>query len=60
MIQSRHEFRDQHNEWINSAKSAVDASIVGNLSDGGDSTIDTLQATRKEVRLALNALLKVL
>ncbi|XP_044373339.1 outer envelope protein 64, chloroplastic isoform X1 [Triticum aestivum] len=54
----KHEFRDQHNEWINSAKSAVDASIVGNLSDDGDSTINIVQDARKEVRLALNTLLK--
>ncbi|XP_044979917.1 outer envelope protein 64, chloroplastic [Hordeum vulgare subsp. vulgare] len=54
----KHEFRDQHNEWINSAKSSVDASIVGNLSDDGDSTINIIQDVRKEVRLALNTLLK--
>lgn len=54
----KHEFKDQHMEWINSVKSAVDSCIVGNLSDDGDSTIDSCQDARTEVRLALNALLK--
>jgi hypothetical protein len=46
-------------EWINSVKPAVDACIVGNLSDDGESTINNSQDARKEVRAALGALLKV-
>ncbi|TVU00832.1 hypothetical protein EJB05_53731, partial [Eragrostis curvula] len=52
------EFKDQHMEWINSVKAAVDARIVSNLSNDADSVIDSCQDTRNEVRLALNALLK--
>uniref|UniRef100_A0A0E0D5F8 Amidase domain-containing protein n=1 Tax=Oryza meridionalis TaxID=40149 RepID=A0A0E0D5F8_9ORYZ len=54
----KHEFKDQHMEWINSVKPAVDACIVGNLSDDGESTINNSQDARKEVRAALGALLK--
>lgn len=59
-IGSRREFKDQHMEWINSVKSAVDARIVSDLSDDGDSDIDGCQDVRKEARSALSELLKVL
>ncbi|XP_062214832.1 outer envelope protein 64, chloroplastic-like isoform X2 [Phragmites australis] len=54
----KREFNDQHMEWINSFKPAVDARIVSNLSDNGDSAIDSCQDVRNEARLALSALLK--
>uniref|UniRef100_A0A0E0KI15 Amidase domain-containing protein n=1 Tax=Oryza punctata TaxID=4537 RepID=A0A0E0KI15_ORYPU len=54
----KYEFKDQHMEWINSVKPAVDACIVGNLSDDGELTINNSQDARKEVRAALGALLK--
>ncbi|KAF8681938.1 hypothetical protein HU200_045391 [Digitaria exilis] len=52
------EFKDQHMEWINSAKPAVDTRIVNNLSEDGDSDLDVCQVARNETRLALGALLK--
>jgi len=54
----KHEFKDQHMEWINSVKPAVDARIVSNLSEDGDSDIDGYQDVRNKARLALGALLK--
>jgi hypothetical protein len=60
VIHSRREFRDQHMEWINSVKPAVDARIVNNLSNDGDPAIDNCQQARNEARLALGGLLKVL
>ncbi|KAL5211136.1 hypothetical protein ABZP36_006759 [Zizania latifolia] len=54
----KHEFKDQHMEWINSVKPDVDACVIGNLSDDGELTINSSQDARKEVRVALNALLK--
>ncbi|PAN45453.1 hypothetical protein PAHAL_9G120400 [Panicum hallii] len=54
----KHEFKDQHMEWINSVKPAVDARIVSNLSEDGDSDIDGCQDVRNKARLALGALLK--
>jgi hypothetical protein len=47
-------------EWINSVKPAVDARIVNNLSNDGNSVIDNCQQARNESRLAFGALLKVL
>ena len=47
-------------EWINSVKPAVDARIVSNLSEDGDSDIDGCQDVRNKARLALGALLMVL
>jgi hypothetical protein len=47
-------------EWINSVKPAVDARIVSDLSEDGDSDIDGCQNVRKEARSALSGLLKVL
>uniref|UniRef100_A0A0D9VY08 Amidase domain-containing protein n=1 Tax=Leersia perrieri TaxID=77586 RepID=A0A0D9VY08_9ORYZ len=54
----KHEFKDQHMEWINSVKPAVDACIVGHLSDDDESTISSSQDARKEARAALGTLLK--
>jgi hypothetical protein len=56
----RQEFKDKHMEWINSVKPAVDARIVSDLSEDGDSDIDGCQNVRKEARSALSGLLKVL
>jgi len=47
-------------EWINSVEPAVDARIVSNLSEDGDSDIDGYLDVRNKARLALGALLKVL
>lgn len=47
-------------EWTISVKPAVDARIVRDLSEDGDSDIDGCQDVRKETRLALSELLKVL
>ncbi|CAD6206329.1 unnamed protein product [Miscanthus lutarioriparius] len=55
----KREFKDQHMEWINSVKPAVDARIVSDLSEDGDSDIDGCQDVRKEARSALSELLKV-
>ncbi|KAL6909507.1 hypothetical protein ACP4OV_001788 [Aristida adscensionis] len=54
----KHEFKDQHMEWINSAKPSVDSRIVSSLSDDGDLVTDSCQDLRNEARLALSALLK--
>lgn len=54
----KREFKDQHMEWINSVKPAVDARIVSDLSEDGDSNIDGCQDVRKEARSALSELLK--
>eukprot|EP00267_Zea_mays_P055840 XP_023155876.1 outer envelope protein 64, chloroplastic isoform X1 [Zea mays] len=54
----KREFKDQHMEWINSVKPAVDARIVSDLSEDGDSDIDDCQDVRKEARSALSELLK--
>jgi len=47
-------------EWITSVKPAVDARIVNDLSEDGDSDIDGCQDVRKEARSALSEPLKVL
>lgn len=54
----KQEFKDKHMEWINSVKPAVDARIVSDLSEDGDSDIDGCQNVRKEARSALSGLLK--
>ncbi|CAN6292205.1 unnamed protein product [Urochloa humidicola] len=54
----KHEFKDQHMEWINSVKPAVDARIVSNLSEDGDLDMDGCQDVRNEARSALGRLLK--
>ncbi|WVZ60231.1 hypothetical protein U9M48_010282 [Paspalum notatum var. saurae] len=54
----KHEFKDQHMEWINSVKPDVDARIVSSLSENGGLDMDSCQNARNEARLALSALLK--
>ncbi|XP_020091199.1 outer envelope protein 64, chloroplastic isoform X2 [Ananas comosus] len=53
-----HEFKDNHMEWINSVKSALDSNILSSLSSVSSERIGVCHSARNEARLALNALLK--
>ncbi|CAA0825508.1 Outer envelope protein 64- chloroplastic [Striga hermonthica] len=57
----RHEFRENHNEWINSVKPTLDPIISAQISEDLDSTDadeEKYYAIRSELRSAINALLK--
>lgn len=57
----RHEFKHNHEEWINSVKPILDASISSQLHDvleEADTEIENCQSARMEIRSALNSLLK--
>ncbi|KAF8389993.1 hypothetical protein HHK36_024513 [Tetracentron sinense] len=57
----RHEFKHNHEEWINSAKSVLDPitlAQVGETLELTDAKVDHCQLIRNETRLALNSLLK--
>ncbi|RVW21395.1 Translocon at the outer membrane of chloroplasts 64 [Vitis vinifera] len=59
----QHEFKHNHEEWINSVKPILDASISSQLHDVlevADTEIENCQSARMEIRSALNSLLKVL
>ncbi|KAK6127746.1 hypothetical protein DH2020_038522 [Rehmannia glutinosa] len=58
----RHEFRQTHNEWINSVKPTLDPAISAQISeelDLTDADIEKYHTIRSELRSAINALLKV-
>ncbi|RVX18098.1 Translocon at the outer membrane of chloroplasts 64 [Vitis vinifera] len=57
----QHEFKHNHEEWINSVKPILDASISSQLHDVlevADTEIENCQSARMEIRSALNSLLK--
>ncbi|KAJ9676807.1 hypothetical protein PVL29_022021 [Vitis rotundifolia] len=57
----RHEFKHNHEEWINSVKPILDASISSQLHDVlevADTEIENCQSARMEIRSALSSLLK--
>ncbi|GER43745.1 glutamyl-tRNA(Gln) amidotransferase subunit A [Striga asiatica] len=57
----RHEFRENHNEWINSVKPTLDPIISAQISvdlDLTDADKEKYYAIRSELRSAINALLK--
>ncbi|OVA01707.1 Amidase [Macleaya cordata] len=57
----RHEFKNNHGEWINSTKPVLDPFISGQLQQLGDpmdAKVDSCQLVRNETRSALNNLLK--
>ena len=59
----RHEFRNNHEEWINLAKPVLDPAISSIFQETPDTTgidVENCKAIRSEMRLALNALLKVI
>ncbi|GFP86247.1 outer envelope protein 64 chloroplastic [Phtheirospermum japonicum] len=56
----RHEFRENHDEWINSVKPTLDPAISAQISeelDLTDADIEKYQTIRTELRSAINALL---
>ncbi|KAK6153962.1 hypothetical protein DH2020_013601 [Rehmannia glutinosa] len=58
---ARHEFRQTHNEWINSVKPTLDPAISAQISeelDLTDADIEKYHTIRSELRSAINALLK--
>lgn len=58
----RHEFKQNHLEWINAAKPNLDPVISAQMQGGPeitDSNIENCHAVRNEMRSALNDLLKV-
>ncbi|KAM6592422.1 hypothetical protein CsatA_000125 [Cannabis sativa] len=60
-IFQRHEFRNNHEEWINSVKPVLDPAISSIFHETPDTTgtdVENCKAIRNEMRLALNALLK--
>ncbi|XP_062075465.1 uncharacterized protein LOC133779525 [Humulus lupulus] len=60
-IFQRHEFRNNHEEWINLAKPVLDPDISSIFQETPDTTgidVENCKAIRSEMRLALNALLK--
>ncbi|XP_062099641.1 translocon at the outer membrane of chloroplasts 64-like [Humulus lupulus] len=60
-IFQRHEFRNNHEEWINLAKPVLDPAISSIFQETPDTTgidVENCKAIRSEMRLALNALLK--
>ncbi|PON79146.1 Amidase [Trema orientale] len=57
----RHEFRNNHEEWINLVKPVLDPAISSVLHETPDTTgteVENCKAIRNEMRLALNSLLK--
>ncbi|XP_008809807.2 outer envelope protein 64, chloroplastic [Phoenix dactylifera] len=57
----KHEFKNNHERWINSVKPVLDPSILADMSsslDDSDAHIEYCHYARNETRLALNALLK--
>lgn len=58
----RHEFKNNHERWINSVKPILDPSILADMSsslDDSDANVEYCHYARNETRMALNALLKV-
>ncbi|KAJ7975236.1 outer envelope protein 64, chloroplastic-like [Quillaja saponaria] len=57
----RHEFRQNHNDWINSVKPVLDPAISSQLHETleiEDIEIENCRLIRNEMRLAINSLLK--
>ncbi|XP_051119417.1 outer envelope protein 64, chloroplastic [Andrographis paniculata] len=57
----RHEFRQNHNKWINAIKPTLDPIISAQIAGDADLTdadIEKLHTIRSELRLAINAILK--
>lgn len=58
----RHEFKQNHEEWIKSVKPTLDPVISAQLREGLDVTdkeVENCLSVRNELRSALNLLLKV-
>ncbi|KAL0380167.1 UNVERIFIED_CONTAM: Outer envelope protein 64, chloroplastic [Sesamum angustifolium] len=61
-ILKRHEFKQNHDEWINSVKPSLDPVILAQIpevSDLTDADVEKCNTIRSELRSAINALLKV-
>ncbi|KAL8153559.1 hypothetical protein V2J09_011319 [Rumex salicifolius] len=61
LVLLRHEFNQNHGEWINSVKPNLDLFIkshIGKVQEMGDVEIQKLHMVRNEIRSALNTLLK--
>ncbi|KAL1820109.1 hypothetical protein ACET3Z_014978 [Daucus carota] len=57
----RHEFKNNHGEWITSERRILDTVVTAQLHDSPDITdseIENIQKVRNDLKLALNALLK--
>ncbi|XP_022850374.1 outer envelope protein 64, chloroplastic-like isoform X2 [Olea europaea var. sylvestris] len=57
----RHEFKQNHGEWLNSVKPSLDPAISAQIPDVlelADTEIEKIHTVRSELRSALNALLK--
>ncbi|KAL2461781.1 Outer envelope protein 64 [Abeliophyllum distichum] len=57
----RHEFKQNHSEWINSVKPSLDPAITAQIPEVlelADTEIEKIQTVRSQLRSALNALLK--
>lgn len=57
----RHEFKNNHGEWIKSEKPILDTVVTARMHDSPDMTnteIENIQSVRNELKSALNALLK--
>ncbi|KAK4414189.1 Translocon at the outer membrane of chloroplasts 64 [Sesamum alatum] len=60
-ILKRHEFKQNHDEWINSVKPSLDPVILAQIpevSDLTDADVEKCNIIRSELRSAINALLK--
>uniref|UniRef100_A0A5B7B3V0 Amidase domain-containing protein n=1 Tax=Davidia involucrata TaxID=16924 RepID=A0A5B7B3V0_DAVIN len=60
-LMKRHEFKHNHEEWINSVKPALDPVISAQIHEKlemADTEIENCHAIRSEMRSALNSLLK--
>ncbi|KAL5748780.1 hypothetical protein ACOSQ2_026077 [Xanthoceras sorbifolium] len=57
----RHEFKHNHEDWINSVKPTLDAAIlaqVHEMMEMDDAEIENCKSIRNEMRVAINSLLK--
>ncbi|XP_072991305.1 translocon at the outer membrane of chloroplasts 64 [Typha latifolia] len=54
----KHEFKNNHLDWINSVHPAVDSNIMNDLSEDSNADVDYYQSVRDQARLAVNSLLK--
>ena len=58
----RHEFLQDHGDWINTVKPAIDPVISSQVCENAELTneeIENLNAIRNQTRVAINSLLKV-
>ncbi|KAH7549407.1 hypothetical protein JRO89_XS13G0026600 [Xanthoceras sorbifolium] len=61
MSSLRHEFKHNHEDWINSVKPTLDAAIsaqVHEMLEMDDAEIENCKSIRNEMRVAINSLLK--